>query len=167
MLIVVSGLPGSGKSTLASAIGRERRAPVLSVDPIESAIVRAGVPASFETGLAAYLVAETCADALLRDGLDVVIDAVSGVEPAREMWRELAARHGVELRVIVCVLDDVETARRLAARDRGFAVGEPSPAALAARAAEWTPWPEPHVVVDSAQPSEANAQRVLEWLAAG
>lgn len=166
MLIVVSGLPGSGKSTLADAIARELRAPVLSVDPIESAIVRAGVPASFETGLAAYLVAEACADASLRDGLDVVIDAVSGVEPAREMWRELAARHRVALRVIVCVLDDVKV-RRLAARDRGFAVGEPSPAALAARAAEWTDWPEPHVVVDSAQPCEANAQRVLEWLAAG
>lgn len=62
MLIVVSGLPGTGKSTIADGIARTRQTPVLSVDPIESAIVRAGIPASFETGLAAYLVAQTLAD---------------------------------------------------------------------------------------------------------
>jgi predicted kinase len=167
VLIVVSGLPGRGKSTLASSIARDLRAPVLSVDPIESAIARAGIAPSFETGLAAYLVAEACADASLADGLDVVVDAVSGVEPAREMWRGLAARHGVALRVIVCVLDDAEVSRRLAARDRGLLVGEPSPDALAARAAEWTDWIEPHLVLDSAEPADANARRALAWLAAG
>lgn len=164
MLIVVSGLPGCGKSTLAEAISRELRAPVLSVDPIESAMLRAGVAPSFETGLAAYLVAETCADAFLRDGLDVVVDAVSGVEPARAMWRELAACHGVPLRVIVCELEPGEVTRRLAARDRGLASGEPSADARAARAAEWTDWQEPHLVVDSSEPTEANVGRALSWL---
>ena len=90
-LIVLSGLPGTGKSEVADAIGRARRAPVLAVDPIESAILEAGVEASFETGLAAYQVAERVADACLAAGLDVVIDAVNSVEPARDMWRRLAA----------------------------------------------------------------------------
>ena len=58
MLIVLSGMPGTGKSAIADGIASARRAPVFSVDPIESEIVRAGIPASFETGLAAYLVAE-------------------------------------------------------------------------------------------------------------
>ena len=43
MLIVFSGLPGTGKSELAQRIGRRLRIPVLSVDPIESAILRAGI----------------------------------------------------------------------------------------------------------------------------
>jgi predicted kinase len=49
----MSGLAGSGKSTIAEAIGRVRWCPVLSVDPIESAIVGSGITRSFETGLAA------------------------------------------------------------------------------------------------------------------
>ena len=164
MLIVVSGLPGSGKSTLAEEIGRARRAPVLSVDPIESAVLRAGIKPSFETGLAAYLVAEACADGSLRAGLDVVVDAVCSVAPAREMWRDLAARQGTALRVIVCVLDAADTRRRLSARSRDFALGEPTVADLEARAEEWTTWPEPYLVVDSADPAEANVTRALAWL---
>jgi predicted kinase len=164
MLVVVSGLPGSGKSWLADGIARALRIPVLSVDPIEAAVLRAGIPQSFETGLAAYLVAEACADAFLAAGLDAVIDAVSSVEPARDLWRHLAARHDTELRVIVCSLDPPEAAGRLRGRTRGLALPEPGEAELQARAAEWTPWPEPHLVLDSLQPAEANLDRALAWL---
>ena len=164
MLVVVSGLPGSGKSALADGIGLALRAPVLSVDPIESAILRAGVTGSFETGLAAYLVAEACADAFLAAGLDVVVDAVSSVEPAREQWRGLAARHGAALRVIVCSLDPSVSLARLSGRTRGLALPEPTGADLDARAAEWTPWPEPHLLLDSLQPPEANLDRALASL---
>lgn len=164
MLVVVSGLPGSGKSALADGIGLARRVPVLSVDPIESSILRGGVSRSFGTGLAAYLVAETCADGFLAAGLDAVVDAVSGVEPARDMWRGLAARHGTELRVIVCSLDPAEARSRLARRARGLALPEPTESELLARAAEWTPWPEPHLLLDSRQPAAANLDRALAWL---
>lgn len=167
MLIVVSGLPGSGKSTLADGIGRARRVPVLSVDPIESAILRAGVPRSFETGLAAYLVVEACADAFLGAGLDAVVDAVSSVEVARDAWRRLAATHGTPLRVVVCALDPDAAEGRLAGRSRDLALPEPSREDLAARAAEWAPWPDPHLVLDSLQPPEANLARALAWLEAG
>jgi predicted kinase len=164
VLIVVSGLPGSGKSTLADELGRVLHAPVLSVDPIESALLRAGIERSFEAGFAAYLVAEVCADQFLGAGLDVLVDAVSGVEPAREMWRALAARHGTPLRVVACVLNPAEATRRLATRSRGLAMGEPSAGDVRTRAAEWTPWLEPHLVVDSIERRETNVARVLAWL---
>ncbi|MGO8948518.1 MAG: AAA family ATPase [Ktedonobacterales bacterium] len=54
----MSGLPGSGKSTIAERLAERLKLPLFSVDPIESAIIRAGIPRSFATGLAAYLVAE-------------------------------------------------------------------------------------------------------------
>jgi predicted kinase len=133
VLIVVAGLPGTGKSTLADGLGAALRIPVLSVDPIESAILRAGVAPSFETGLAAYLVAEACADACLRLGTGAIVDAVSSVDEARTLWRDLAARHGTPLRVLVCELDPAGAVARLAARDRGLALPEPSPADHAAR----------------------------------
>jgi predicted kinase len=164
VLIVVSGLPGSGKSTLADGIARVHRIPVLSVDPIESAILRAGLEPSFETGLAAYLVAEACADAFLASDLDVVVDAVSSVEEARGLWRGLAARHGTGLRVIVCSVDPAVAAARIAGRSRGLILPEPGTAEVAARAGEWTPWLEPHLALDARDPAEANLERALAWL---
>jgi predicted kinase len=61
MLIVMAGLPGSGKSAVADAVGRALNLPVLSVDPIEAAMCRAGIDRTQPTGLAAYVVAALCA----------------------------------------------------------------------------------------------------------
>ena len=81
--IVMSGLPGSGKSSIAERLAEQLKLPVLSVDPIESAIIRAGIPRSFETGLAAYLVAEALASEQLKLGNSVIIDAVNAEEEGK------------------------------------------------------------------------------------
>ena len=52
-LIVMAGLPGAGKSTIGEIVGARLGATVVSVDPIESAILRAGIDADQPTGLAA------------------------------------------------------------------------------------------------------------------
>jgi predicted kinase len=164
VLIVVSGLPGTGKSTLASGIARARRIPVLSVDPMESALIVAGLAPSFETGLAAYLIVEAAADSVLAAGIDVVVDAVSSVEPAREMWRRLATNHATPLRVITCVSDEETAWSRLATRERGLALPEPSRDDVRGRAEEWTRWPEPSLVVDARRPAADNLAEALAWL---
>jgi predicted kinase len=96
-LIIVSGLPGSGKSTLAESLTEELSLPIFSVDPIEASILKSGLQRSFETGLAAYLVAETLADEQLKRGLSVIIDAVNPVQEAREMWHNLAHKQNATL----------------------------------------------------------------------
>ena len=165
MLIVVSGLPGTGKSAIADGLGGAIGAPVLSVDPIQSAMVRAGIQSTFETGLAAYLVAETLADRHLAAGLDVVIDAVTSMDVARDWWRALAQKHGVPLKVIVCVVSDERVHRqRLAARRRDLAFAETTWDAVEARAAEWTEWPEPHVTLDGMDPADENLARALAFV---
>jgi predicted kinase len=139
--------------------------PVLSVDPIESAILRAGIAATFETGLAAYLVAETLADRHIAAGLGAVIDAVNSVEAARDWWRALARKHRVELRVIECVISDPEVhLARLASRDRGLALGEPSLDDVERRRAEWTPWPEPHLTLDALHSLDQNVAKALDYV---
>jgi predicted kinase len=165
VLIVLSGLPGTGKSAVADGIARALRLPILSVDPLESAIIRAGVTPSFETGLAAYLAAETLADAYLAAGLDPIIDAVNSVEQAREMWRALARNHGVLLRIIECrVSDPAVHAARLANRQRDLALGEPTAEDVARRRAEWTDWPEQHLALDALDGIEANIAAALAYL---
>jgi predicted kinase len=168
MLVVLSGLPGTGKSTIADAIARAWQMPVLAVDAIESAILRAGVARSFETGLAAYLIAETLADRYLSSGVDPVIDAVNSMDEGRDMWRGLARRHRTELRVIECLLADERIHQeRLSRRDRELALGEPSWADVEARRTEWSSWPEPHLTLDATEPAETNIGRALAYLDPG
>ncbi|MFF1344342.1 AAA family ATPase [Streptomyces sp. NPDC058290] len=53
MLIAMAGLPAAGKSSVAQELGRALPAAVVSVDPIEAAMWRAGVERAQPTGLAA------------------------------------------------------------------------------------------------------------------
>ena len=165
MLIVLSGLPGTGKSTIADGISHARRIPVFSVDPIESAILDAGIPASFETGLAAYLVARILAEQRLAVGLTVVIDAVNSMDQARDMWRKLATKYAVDLRIIECVVSDEQVHRtRVANRVRGLALAEPRWDDVERRRLEWTPWPERHLTLDAVEESGANLARALDYV---
>jgi predicted kinase len=165
VLIVMSGLPGTGKSTIADGIARARHVPVFSVDPIESAIIRAGVEASFETGLAAYLVAQTLADQSLAAGLDALVDAVNSMDEARDMWRALAAKYRVDFRIIECVVSDDGVHRgRVASRQRGLALAEPGWDDVERRRAEWTTWPEPHLTLDALDPAGENLAKALKYL---
>ena len=61
VLIVLAGLPGAGKSTVADALGRARGWPVLSVDPVEAALLHSGIDSAQPTGLAAYVAVEALA----------------------------------------------------------------------------------------------------------
>src|SRR3954447_1480377 len=118
MLVAMAGLPGSGKSTIAEIVAGRIGATIVSVDPIEVSILRAGIDSDQPTGLAAYLVAETMAEQVLLSGHSVVVDAVNAVEPARLQWRDLAARTDVKLRVVEVVCSDEELHQaRLAKRE--------------------------------------------------
>lgn len=115
LLVVTAGLPAAGKSTIAEILGARLGAAIVSVDPIEASILRAGIAEDQPTGLAAYLVAETLAEQVLASGRSVIVDAVNAVEPARLQWRDLAERAGVALRVVevFCSDDDLHQQRLL------------------------------------------------------
>jgi predicted kinase len=169
VLVVFSGMPGTGKSALAERIAIAQQCSMFSVDPIEAAIVAAGSGArTFESGLAAYLVAEALAGAELARGRDTVVDAVNAMAEAQSLWHELAAKHGARLRVVECTCSEETVHRqRLAMRRRPFgAAFEPSWDAVVARRAEWRPWSVPVLAVDSVMPIESNVASVLAWIAA-
>lgn len=171
MLIVTAGLPGTGKSTIAGAVGASLALPVISVDPLEAAILSAGIAADQPTGLAAYLVAETIAESVLAGGVGVIVDAVNAVEPARSQWVRLAVRRGVGIRFLEVTCSDPDVLRaRLEKRDRQLAhVAEPDWHAVEQSLEEWVPWSGesaavPRLTLDSVRPVEENVERAIQFL---
>lgn len=171
MLIVTAGLPGAGKSTIAEIVGNRIGAPVVSVDPIESAILSAGIDSDQPTGLAAYLVAETIAESVLAGGGSVIVDAVNAVEPAREQWVKLAARRNTPIRFLEVICSDEQVHRsRLAKRDRRLAhLSEPTWHAVEQSLDEWETWAGatgavPRITLDSVQPLGTNVEQALAFL---
>jgi len=163
----MAGLPGVGKSALAEALGGALSAPVVSVDPIEAALWRAGVERTQPTGLAAYLAAEAVADGVLALGQTVIVDAVNAVEPARRQWRALAARQHVRLAFIevVCSSPDLHRSR-LEQRVRGIeGFEEPDWNAVERLRAEYEPWIDRRLVLDTVAEMPANLKQALEFVA--
>ena len=168
MLVVLSGLPGTGKSAVAAGLAARCGAVHLSIDPIEDALLRAGLPPGWQTGVAAYEVARAAAEQNLALGLTVVVDAVNDSEPARDTWRAAAAATGSDLVFVVLELDDaVEHRRRLETRLRDLEhVPEPSWDDVTARAAAYAPWAEGECLrVDARRPVEELVEELAGRLA--
>jgi len=155
----MSGLPGSGKSTLAEGLSRHFSMPVFSVDPIEAAMWRGGLP-SDRTGIAAYDVAIALADEHLRLGHSVIADAVNPVEAPRAAWRYLAIRHRAQVRIIECVCADEAIHRlRVETRRRNIeGMPELTWDRVLERRAGYEPWHDARLVLDT---SRQSADRLL------
>jgi predicted kinase len=165
VLVVTAGLPGSGKSTIAEIIAGRLSATAISVDPIEAAILKAGIDADQPTGLAAYLVAERMAEQVLLSGHSVIVDAVNAVEPARLQWRDLAERCGVRLRVIETVCSDADLHTERLAKRTGLTAAY----AVEQSIEEYAEWKGaaaslPRVTLDTSRPLGANVDAALAFL---
>lgn len=167
-LIVMSGLPGSGKSTIANRLAEQLKLPVFSVDPIESAIIKAGIERSFETGVAAYQVAEALASEQLKLGNSVIIDAVNAEEEGKDVWRGLARTYGLELTVLLVIVSDRALHKqRIESRVRdlhGFS--EVTWEMVEARENAFTAWKEPTLQLDSARAVETLVEEAVRYIQA-
>jgi predicted kinase len=170
MLIAMAGLPGAGKSTIGQVVGSRLGVPVISVDPIESAILRAGIDSDQPTGLAAYLVAEMHAEGALEAGRSVIVDAVNAVNPAREQWVNLAARHSESLKFIEVICSDPALHReRIENRERLLPHLELTWHAVEQSLEEYSDWTGPsaaiaRITLDSVEPLGVNIERALAFL---
>ena len=166
MLVALAGLPGSGKSAVAEDLGRALGCAVLSVDPVEAAMWRAGVSKAAPTGLAAYVVVEALAEEQIALDHAVIVDAVNSVEPARAQWRALAGRLGVPLAFIEVACSDADVHRsRLTGRERGIAgFYEPDWSDVQERRTEFAEWTDARLTLDSVTDREHNLRLALEYL---
>lgn len=168
-LVVFAGLPGSGKSAVADRVARELGVPILSVDPIEEALHRAGIARGWDRGVAAYEVASRVAEHVLSLGQRVIIEAANAEPEGRAVWYDLGRRSGVDPGFIEVVCSDSDVhRRRLEGREPGYpGVDEPTWAAVEARRVGFAGWDEERLVLDTATDLDANVARALAWSAGG
>lgn len=168
MLIVISGLPGTGKTSVAVEVARDAEAVHLSIDTVEDALLGAGLPRSWTTGVAAYEAVRAAAQQNLHMGRIVVVDAVNDSEPARDTWRRAAATMNVPLFFVLLTLsDDEEHRRRLEGRSRNLEnVLEPSWDDVRSRRASFEPWEDVHMRINASDPAQSIASVILSRLSA-
>ena len=168
MLVVISGLPATGKSAVARALAERLHAVHLSVDPVEDAMLGAGLERGWATGVAAYEAVRVMAEENLSLGAVVVVDAVNDSEESRETWRAAARTTAVPVSfMLLTVSDAAEHRRRLDGRARGFRnVVEPTWDQVRAGAAAYAPWTGDYEDVDATRPLGAVVDDVLARLRA-
>ena len=148
-LIVIGGLPGTGKSTIAPMVARRLCASWLRVDAIEQAM-RRSMGLGEDVGEAGYVVAYAIAEANLALGHGVVADCVNPLALTRSAWRDVAARAQARiLEVELRCSDATEHRRRVEVRESDIE-GLALPAWPAVAARRYEPWPEPHLLIDTA-----------------
>lgn len=163
MLIVMAGLPGSGKTSLSRMLAEHLTCPLVSVDVIEAAIWRSGIPRSELTGLASYVVTEALAREQLSLGNDVIVDAVNDAEQARTQWHALARSSGHTLRFIEAYCSDEHEHRRRVQSRRRDRDGLPEITweDIEPRRQGLSAWHDRRFRVDTAQPAETNITAIL------
>ncbi len=171
-LIVVTGLPGTGKSAIGEALGRRLRIPVFAKDWLEAALLRAGwadTASAGRLGWAGYELLTTLVERQLCLGQSAIVDSVASTQSIRSQWRALATTYGARWLVIECVCSDELLHRnRLATRERQIP-GWPEVgwAEVERVRSYYEPWQEDRLILDAAQPLDANAHRGLEYVRAG
>lgn len=161
MLVVIGGLPGTGKTTIARKLAIRLAAVYLRIDAIEQAIRLSGAVAG-NVGPAGYFVANEVAASNLANGLAVVADCVNPVRESRQGWQRTAAlaQTGIVEVEIVCS-DPGEHRRRVETRQPDIA-GHVLPTWQDILERDYTPWEEPHMVVDTARLTPDQAIAAIE-----
>jgi hypothetical protein len=125
-LWITVGFSGSGKSALAHELARRLPAVHLSSDRIRKELAGMAPETrlpddSYEFAAVARVYDELRrrADPLLRQGVDVILDATFLSLSERDKTRRLATECGADLQVLACECPDAEIRRRLQARTPG------------------------------------------------
>ncbi len=161
MLVVFGGLPGTGKTTIARALAARRGATYLRVDVIEQAIRSTGL-AGRDIGPAGYIVAYALAASNLTNGQIVIADCVNPVPASCRGWLQTAAlARTPKLEIEVICSDRIEHRRRVEQRVSDID-GLILPTWQAVLDRDYAPWPEPHVVVDTAGMTPDRAIAIVE-----
>lgn len=174
LLIIVCGLPGTGKTTLAKEIAERTGFAHIMSDAVRKEL--AGVepggarPGAFGEGIYSEHFTERTyarlaerAEALMRQGRPVIVDATFSKRRHLRRVMEAADRAGASVRVLECSADSATVRARL--EERRSAAGNLSDAdwrVYIGKKASSEEVPGPHLVVQAERPLEENLLEVFQ-----
>ena len=136
-LIVVCGLSGTGKSTIARTLRHRKGFKAINSDRTRKRLASVSLHERIRTDYGASIYSDRFskitydtilaeAEHLLGEGRGAILDATFKTSPDRQLALALAARHGVPVLFIECVVSQEEAIRRL--KQRASIEGEVSDA---------------------------------------
>lgn len=164
-LIAFAGLPGTGKTTIARELARRIGAVYLRIDTIEQAL-RTSRPFKGEIDDAGYRAAIALAEDNLRQGLDVVTDAVNPLTITRNAFAAAASRTGAKLLEVELICSDQTEHRRRIETRQADIEGHKLPTWAEVAARDYEPWTREHMVIDTAHHSSEGAVELIQTLLA-
>ena len=117
-LVLLSGLPGTGKTTFASQLAARLEARVLESDLVRRELFPKRRYTRKESGTVFAEVRER-AEAALREGRDVIVDATNLREWERQGFLELAGRQGAPVVAVRLTAPDAVVRERLSGPRQG------------------------------------------------
>jgi predicted kinase len=160
MLVVFGGLPGTGKTTISRSLAVRRGAAYLRIDVIEQALQMSGVLK--EVGPAGYVVANALAASNLENGQTVIADCVNPVRESREGWQATATGARKPLIEVEIICSDLVEHRRRVEQRASEIDGLILPTWQDVVDRDYAPWPEPHLIIDTASVSPDQAIAIIE-----
>ena len=161
MLVVFGGLPGTGKTTISRALAARRSATYLRIDTIEQAL-RAANFFTGDVGPSGYVIGNALAASNLAIGQTVIVDCVNPVIESRRGWQTTALHAGTPLLEIEIICSDTLEHRRRIEQRISDIPGLTPPTWQAVLDRNYAPWPEPHIIVDTANLSADEAATLVE-----
>lgn len=179
-LIVVCGPAGTGKSTVARLLQRHTGFEILNSDRIRKRLAglasatrvreeyKAGIYSPDFTRRTYQKLAEE-AEARLREGAGVIVDATFKDPAERRRFHEIAVGRGMPALFVECEANEREILRRLRERElRGGNVSDATVEVYLRQRTEFTPIaelpPRSHLVIDTTEGGEAIARSVEQAL---
>ncbi len=159
-LIAFAGLPGTGKTTIARELARQRGAVYLRIDTIEQAL-RGSRPFKGEIEDAGYRAAIALAEDNLRQGLDVVTDAVNPLTITRDAFAAAATRTGATLLEVELICSNQTEHRHRIETRKTDIQGHRLPTWTEVTGREYEPWTREHLVIDTARHATEGALALI------
>ncbi len=182
-LIVVCGLSGTGKSTVARALQHRKGFTAINSDRVRKRLADISPHEHVRTDYGANIYSDRFtkitydamlaeAESLLSGGRGAIVDATFKASVDRQLARALAARRGVPVLFVECVVSEDEAIRRLKQRaSKEDEVSDATPKVYKRQRAEFEPIREVparnHLRIDTTRPHEqlvAEIEDALERL---